>query len=333
MFQKVLKQHFGIDAIESTPIGRYQSCKKGNQRFAFVPVGQRDEKELLELEQITKHFKNTGDRFVSQFLLTKENQRVLKMDSGKYCVLCWDEHPQRSMTRVGRRLAKFHYRGRMITFPVQKINRIGQWKNLWEKRIDQMENFWKEKLQHEPENEFDRLFFESFPYYMAIAENAIQYLVDTELDGEPRESDFGTICHIRFSSKTWGNTGMMRNPFDWVLDHCSRDLAEWTRERYFYHYQTYEPEVHQFYQEYQSVQPLSVFSWRLLYARILFPLHYVECIEDYYSTDSEQIRHLSSDRLEKFLQRSGDHEQFLKNFFQVAGVPVRQQNIPKIDWL
>ncbi len=332
MFKKVLKQHFGIDAIESTPVGRYQSCKKEHQRFVLVPVGQKDEKELLELEQIANHFKNTGDRSVSLFLHTKEKQRIVEIESSKYCVLTWEEY-KRSLTRMGRRLAKFHYRGRMITFPVQKINRIGQWKNLWEKRIDQMEMFWKEKMQHEPENEFDRLFFESFPYYMAIAENAIQYLVDTELDDEPRESDYGTICHIRFSSHTWGNAGMIKNPFDWVLDHCSRDLAEWTRERYFNHFQTYEPEVQQFYTEYQTVGKLSSFSWRLLYARILFPLHYVDCIEDYYSSGSEQTKHLSLDRLEKFLQRSSDHEQFLKSFLQIAGVPVRQQNIPLIDWL
>jgi spore coat protein YutH len=333
MFQKILKQHFEIDAIESSPVGRYQSCKKGNQRFIFVPVGGTDEKELLELEQIAIHFKNMGDSSVSQFLHTKEDQRILEIDSGKYCVLCWDEHQQRSITRIGRKLAKFHYRGRVISFQVQKINRIGQWKSLWERRIDQMEKFWREKLQHEPENEFDRLFFESFPYYMAIAENAIQYLVDTELDEEPIESDYGTICHIRFSSQTWGNAGIMKNPFQWVLDHSSRDLAEWTRERYFHHFQTYEPEVHDFYKDYQTVGLLSPFSWRLLYARILFPLHYVDTIEDYYSTDSDQTRHVSLDRLEKFLQRSGDHEQFLKNFFQVAGVPIRQQKIPKIDWL
>ncbi|WP_338471927.1 spore coat protein YutH [Niallia sp. XMNu-256] len=333
MFQKILKQHFGIDAIESSAVGRYQSCKNDHQRFVLVPVNQKDDKELLELEQIANHFINAGDSSVGIFLPTKENQRILEIESSKYCVLYWDEKQQRSSTRIGRRLAKFHYRGRMISFPVQKISRIGQWKSLWEKRIDQMEMFWKERMQHEPDHEFDRMFFESFPYYMAMTENAIQYLVDTELDDEPRESDYGTICHIRFSSQTWGSQVMMKDPFDWVLDHCSRDLAEWTREQYFNQFQTYEHEVQRFYSEYQTVNRLSSFSWRLLYARILFPLHYVDCIEEYYSTPSEQKKHVLSDRLEKFLQRSNDHEQFLRSFFQMVNVPVRHQNIPRIDWL
>ena len=88
-----------------------------------------------------------------------------------------------------------------------------------------------------------------------------------------------------------------------------------------------------FYEEYQSVQRLSSFSWRLLYARMLFPIHYVECIENYYSSQSEQEQRMLTERLEKFLQGSNDYEKFLGNFFQIVSAPVRQQHIPLLDWL
>ncbi|WP_428911155.1 spore coat putative kinase YutH [Niallia sp. Krafla_26] len=333
MFQKLLKRHYGIDAIESTPFGRYQTCAKDHQRFCLIPLGKKEDEEIIELEHITNHLKRMGDRSVSTFVYTKEKKRMLETESGNYCVITWDETQKRTVTKLGRKLAKFHYRGRSLSIPVKKITRIGQWKSLWEKRIDQMEKVWIGMMQHEPANEFDRMFFESFPYYMAMAENAIQYLVDTELDDDPQAIDYGTVCHIRFTSHTWGEGNITKNPFDWVLDHCSRDLAEWTRERYFNHYRTYEPEVLRFFEDYQSVQPLSSFSWRLLYARILFPLHYVECIENYYSTQSEQERLILTERLEQYLKSSKDHEQFLGHFFQMARVPVRQQHIPIIDWL
>ena len=333
VFQKLLKQHYGIDAMESSPIGHYQSCKDEQQRYLLIPVQQKDEEVILELEQIVQHLKRTGDRNVSTFITTKEQKHVVEFDSNQYCVLSCSENHGRSLTRIGRKLAKFHYRGRSISFPVEKITRIGQWKSLWEKRIDQMEKAWNEMIRHDPENEFDAMFFESFPYYMAIAENAIQYLVDTELDDDPKEIDYGTVCHIRFSNHTWGDEIIMKNPFDWVLDHCSRDMAEWTRERYFYNYRTFEPEVLRFYEEYQSVQSLSSFSWRLLYARLLFPIHYVECIENYYSSQSEQEQRMLTERLEKFLQGSNDYEKFLGNFFQIVSAPVRKQNIPVLDWL
>ena len=61
-----------------------------------------------------------------------------------------------------------------------------------------MEKVWNNMLYQQPESEFDRMFMESFPYYMAMTENAIQYLVDTELDDEPKSIDYGTVCHIIF---------------------------------------------------------------------------------------------------------------------------------------
>jgi len=333
MLQKLLKKHYGIDAIEAMPIGHYHSCKKDNQRFILIPVNHVNDEELAELEQIANHLQKCGDRSVSVFLNTKENSRILALESEKYCVLTYHQPHSRTTGRIGRKLAKFHYRGRSISFPVQKTSRIGQWKNLWEKRIDQMEKVWNNMLYQYPENEFDRMFIESFPYYMAISENAIQYLVDTELDDDPKAIDNGTVCHHRYTIHTWGEDFLLRNPFDWVFDHCSRDLAEWTRDRYFHNYRTYQPEIQSFFKDYQSIEPLSSFAWRLLYARILFPLHYVECIEDYYSTTSEQQQRLLTEQLESYLQHTNDHEKFLRDFYQLIEVPVHKLQIPIIDWL
>ena len=71
--------------------------------------------------------------------------------------------------------------------------------------MDQMEKVWNSMLFQQPESEFDIMFLESFSYYMGIGENAIQYLVDTEMDDEPKAMDNGTICHTRFTSQTWGD--------------------------------------------------------------------------------------------------------------------------------
>lgn len=333
MKRNLLKNHYGIDAVETTPLGRYQFYKKDNQRYLFVSVGSMEDEELAELEQLSNHMKNSGDRYVCTFVHTKENSRILKQENQQLCLLTFQEPRVQTFNRIGRKLAKFHYRGRAISFSVEQTSRMGQWKSYWEKRLDQMEKVWNSMLYQQPESDFDRLFLESFSYYMAIGENAIQYLVDTELDDEPKAIDSGTICHSRFTVHTWGEGQLFRNPFDWVFDHCSRDLAEWTRERYLYQFRTYQHDVKSFFTDYQSVEPLSSFAWRLLYARLLFPLHYVDCIEEYYSTQSEQQKRMLSDRLEKYLMQTNEHERFLKDFFQLAEVPVRLFQIPKIDWL
>jgi spore coat protein YutH len=328
----LLKAHYGIDANEAAPIGRYQSFIKENEKFFFVPVDTIEEEELAELEQLANHLKNSGDRYVSTFIPTKENSRILKLENKQLCLLNCNNSQFRTFNRMGRKLAKFHHRGRTISFSVKKTSRIGQWKSLWEKRLDQMEKVWNSMLFQQPESEFDRMFVESFSYYMAIGENAIQYLVDTELDDEPKAMDSGTICHSRFTADTWGEDAI-RNPFDWVFDHCSRDLAEWTRDRYLRQFRTYQHEVKSFFADYQSVAPLSSFAWRLFYARLLFPLHYVDCIEEYYSANSEQQKRMLLDRLEKYLAQTNEQERFLKEIFALVEVPVRKYQIPKIDWL
>jgi spore coat protein YutH len=333
LLQSLLKTYYGINADKYMPLGQYQSCKKGNQRFLLAQVNHLTDDELLELEQLTNHLKTKGDRYVCTFLPTKDEQKLLKRESGQYCVLSSQEVQVRTVTRIGRKLAKFHHRGRSISFPVKKISRIGKWKELWETRIDQMEKVWNTMLYQQPESDFDIRFIESFPYYMSIGENAIQYLVDTEVDDEPKVMDHGTVCHVRFSNETWGDDHKLRNPLDWVFDHCSRDLAEWTRERYHQHSRTYQGDVKQFYRDYQTIQPLSSFAWRLLYSRLLFPLHYVECIEEYYSTTSEQQKHILSERLDKYLQQSSEYERFLGQFYQLLEVPVNKFKIPLIDWL
>ncbi len=57
-----------------------------------------------------------------------------------------------------------------------------------------------------PNQEMEKRFLETFPYYLGLTENAIQYLVDTEIDDLPRSVDAATICHHRFRAKNMGKT-------------------------------------------------------------------------------------------------------------------------------
>lgn len=333
MLQRLLNQLYGIHIQEEFNHGPYSACQDQNNLYLLIPIGAMEEDNVTELERLTSHLKQYGDASVCQFLKSKDGKNIVEWEQSRYCVLAKASAETRPLKRLGRKLAKFHYRGRAVPFEIRNINRIGMWKTFWEQRLNQMENVWNGQIMQSPENDFERMFIESFPYYMGLTENALQYLSDTELDDQPALVDSGTVCHERFSAQTWGESLTMKNPFDWVFDHCARDLAEWTRERYFHNIKTYEPAVRQFYQDYATISTLSSFSWRLVYARLLFPLHYFECIEDYYITDSEQHRHVLEERLKKYLDQTGEHEGFLRDFFPLAEVPTRRYQIPEIEWL
>ncbi|WVE36621.1 spore coat protein YutH, partial [Priestia megaterium] len=158
-------------------------------------------------------------------------------------------------------------------------------------------------------------------------------LVDTEIDDLPRSVDAATICHHRFGQKTWGEDHVYKLPADWVFDHPSRDIAEYIREQYLLTYAVDERHMHQFLSEYEKVNPLSSFSWRLLYARLLFPVHYFEVIEGYYSVQDEREKQKYYEKLEGVLAHSSHYEAFLKRFYQSVGISTSRYHIPELTWI
>lgn len=334
MLSKLLENQYGITAKEQIKFNAFDALRGNGWLYLIVHSRDREEADLKELSALAQHLRGYGDQHVPIILPAKDGNLITTWEQQNYCVLATREvERQKRQIKLGRKLAKFHERGRRVPFQIERSSRIGQWKRLWEKRLEQMENVWNGLLFQSPEDEFEQMFIESFPYYMGLTENAIQYLVDTELDDEPLETDGGTVCHERFTAKTWSGEYLMKNPFDWVFDHRSRDLAEWTRERFFRNHQTYDVELKQFFAEYQSIVPISSFSWRLLYARLIFPLHYFDCIESYYSTRSEQEKRLLEERLGRIIKHSAENERFLAGFFHISGAPINRINLPQLEWL
>ncbi len=333
MIEEMIYKNYGIQVEREEKNNRYPSFRSGNVIYSIIPLGKLEQEELAERQKMSEHLWLQGDHSVATFVLANHGSYVSEIDE-KLFVLIANEviQPVRNL-KIGFELGVFHARGRSIDTTITKCSRIGQWKALWESRIDQLERIWSNKLQAHPNNEFERLFIETFPYYMVLGENAIQYLVDTEMDDTPGEIDSGTVCYERFQQNTWSDEEKMKNPFDWVFDHATRDLAEWVRDHYIHHIHTYQRGVIQFFREYQSIEHLSSFSARLLYARMLFPIHYYETVEEYFSGPKESRSHELEESLSTITKTSENYETFLKHFFELAQLPAKQMQLPEIEWL
>lgn len=329
MEKKILKTFFDIEPDSAFQEGAAIRYWENDTLYTLIQVTHMPQEMLVELYQMSEHLKKEGDRYVATFYPSKNNTFLVTQDDIDFVVLKKEQNRSKAKRKIGRQLAKFHLRGRSLNAKITERNRMGQWKMLWEKRLEQMESMWRSIIQSQPENPFTMLFAESFPYYMGLSENAIQYLVDTELDEEPTFADGGTICHERFTHESWSTPSQMRNPFDWVYDHCGRDIAEWIRDVYLRRSQTFEPEIHTFLNNYQKLSPLSPFSWRLIYARLLFPFHYYECIEEYFRTNQEEKQKHLEERLHFYIKYSQEYERFLNQFKTFTGVV----KIPEIHWL
>ncbi|KSU87612.1 spore coat protein YutH [Priestia flexa] len=331
--KQAIYEGYGLHPDELLTLGAYQAFQYRDILYTIIHLNQVEEDELNELYQMSQFLMSQGDRYISTFMPNLEGNMITESDDLKFMICRSIAAPRNEQFVIGSELAEFHQRGRMFPYEVEHSKRLGQWKSLWEKRLDQMEEFWYGRLRALPNQEVEKKFLESFPYYLGLAENAIQYLVDTEIDDLPRAVDSATICHHRFGQTTWGSQYIYKLPVDWVFDHPSRDLAEYIREQYLSSYELNPHQLHYFLSEYERINPLSSFSWRLLYARLLFPVHYFEVVEGYYSVQSEEQKQGYYKQLEAVLDHSSHYERFLKQFYQSVGISTSRYHIPEVGWL
>lgn len=333
MIEEMIYKNYGIQVEQEEKNSRFPSFRTGDVIYSIIPLEKLEQEELAERQKMSEHLRLQGDPSVATFVLANHGSYVSEADEKLFVLLANEVLQPLKIQRIGSDLGMFHARGRTITEKITKCSRIGQWKALWEARIDQLEKIWREKMQVHPSNEFEQLFIETFPYYMVLGENAIQYLVDTEMDDTPDTVDSGTVCYERFQQNTWSGKGEMKNPFDWVFDHASRDIAEWVRNHYARHIHTYQRGITQFFQEYQGVERLSSFSARLVYARLLFPIHYYETVEEFFSNSRESRSNELEETFSMMTKTSQHYESFLKNFYELAELPAIQMQLPEIEWL
>jgi spore coat protein YutH len=329
---KTIYDHYGVKPAELMDVDQYKGFQYRNVLYIIMDVGHLEPEELYEFHQMSQFLIAQGERQVASFMINKSGNIITEENEKKMAVCRVPYQPQAPVVSYGRELAAFHQRGKLLPYPMEKSNRIGQWKALWEKRLEQIEKFWGMKVQEHPNDVIDKRFIESFPYYLGLTENAIQYLTDTEIDDLPRSFDTATICHHRFTPATWKRSFFFKLPTDWVFDHPSRDLAEYIRYLYFESPVRQEGELSAFLSEYEKTAPLSSFAWRLLYARLLFPVHYFESVEGYYMARSEVEKRAYSRKIEKIIAESVEYEKFLSNLYRSIGIFTQRHHIPEIEW-
>lgn len=330
--EKQIALQYGLNLPSFHPLASNYATSKNGYLYILQPYIETEE-ILYERMVLAQVLQNLGHKDVCVFLKTKSQGQVCEIDEKRYVLLMVPlMEKEKFQYTAGYSLAHFHLGGRRVPIEIEEISRIGKWKDLWVKRLDQLESFWNERIFHVPETEFDELFISSFPYYRGLAENAIAYFVDTELDEEPTALDGGTICHYHLTTELWGQTYLYKNPFDWVFDHCARDIAEYIRQLLLANDEEVFLKIQQFLIDYQKLYRLSPFGIRLIYARLMFPIHYFEVVEDYYLINRDDFRNELTGKMNDLLEQSATYEKVLTIFYQQY-FPNQRSSLPPVDWL
>ncbi|MFZ3576763.1 hypothetical protein [Virgibacillus sp. DJP39] len=233
---------------------------------------------------------------------------------------------QQNRLEHGQYLANFHRIGAGYPYEPQDFSSYGEWKQLWinkltafEQKVDQDELMYQ--------SSYHRKLSDLFPYIIGISENAIQYLQETEFDNRFHDGDRGAITFRRYTNQCSRDIIWHGN---FIVDHPVRDLAEYIRYCVLYQGDSGRDNVVKFLHVYQREQPLSVFSWRLLYARLLYPVHFFDLMEKGFTSTSHDSLLTSLNDLQ---QKQLRYEKFMGEFFQLVEVNHDIWKIPVVDWL
>lgn len=323
MLRDFLAAYYDIQAQEKTVWCGTEGLKDDKYVYFTIPAS---EKEILHMEQAVLAYYLYENQYPQMAIPipNKQGEWYTTYNDNPYMVLRVENTKSVNDRLHGERLAAFHLTGASHQYEPQTISSYGQWKALW---IDKLTAFEKkiETDANDHPNAYYRLLMDSLPYIIGLSENAIQYMQESESEQRFHEADQGTIVFRRYR-------GQLENRFMWMTDlaydHPTRDLAEYIRYKLLAKEEPHD--IYTFLDDYQRVRPLSIFSWRLLYARLLYPIHLFDVIERGFLADHDETVYAE---LSALLQHQPVYEERLGSFFENARIDCEALQIPVLHWL
>lgn len=196
------------------------------------------------------------------------------------------------------------------TYQVDKILTRNNWNILWSNKIDYFEYQINQMGKKYP------ILVDTFAYFTGLAENAISYVKYTTLETQIETSDNPVISHRKINN----TIESLYNPLNIILDHKSRDIAEYIKLSFL----NKNTNIYQELDSYFSNNYYSEYGLRLLYARIIYPSFYF----DMYEQIIQGLRKESD--LLNIVSLLDDYELYLKEMYYYLK---KYHNIPEIDWI
>ncbi|MGP4078590.1 spore coat putative kinase YutH [Pseudalkalibacillus sp. R45] len=336
MLEREIYHHYNLYVDQRTRIGGYEGFRAHDRYYVLVPMMDGNYLMLQDMQTIMNYLNQKGEKDLPAWV-TNQRGRVVSRVEGQDMILFELPRFERSERgSIGQQLGKFHKAGENFPVMNEELIRYNQWIDLWTSRLDQLKENYHSISQNGPSSEFDFLFYESFPYYEGLTENAIQYIVDYEYDRNGKEEGTYTITHERFHSGSWipikqNDNLFMKLPLNLVVDHPVRDVAEYVR-----HLVTQQAKgdvISGFLSDYTEEKPLTRGGWRLLYGRLLYPATYFDVVETYYNATRSHERDGLVNHLKYVLSLEENHESFMKNFFNISGLPRDVVQFEPVGWL
>ncbi|WLV23880.1 hypothetical protein QR721_09555 [Aciduricibacillus chroicocephali] len=324
---ELLVTDYALDIRDTTSItGRHCFC---DEQYAYFTICIENKEAIFAEQAILASFlKENGCRGTAWPIRNVEGEWYSVYKGKRYFVCCAEIEYFSDDYSEGELLAHFHKQFSHYPYEPQNISCYGEWRMLWENKLGHFESELA-NLARSGDYCASRL-MDVFSYLIGLGENAIQYVRESEEEQRFGETDQATIVFERYQNQ-------LLQPVIWpdelLYDHPVRDVAEWVRGKLLEQNEGAEIEVVEFLRDYQTVSPLSVFGWRLLYARLMFPAHFFDLLEELPGLQSEEDEIRFMEKMSVLCRKQKIYEQRLKSFFEIMEVDVHAWQIPRPEWL
>lgn len=281
-----------------------------NGKYIFYNDQERYILKLCYNSNIAMYYQELGYQ-LSQYnyffsiVLNKENNYITWIENKPYVLL--------KLSNIENdKISIFDIKTDMFVQPSTKLSILNRfpWIKLWESKIDYFEEWLFTK-----HNDYKKI-YPLFHYFIGIAENALLYLKESEIEEKKESSDELVIAHDRVTLNY--ELYDYYDPINVIFDHPSRDVSEYIKSMFLNRIWDLD-----LIKKYLEKHYFSRYGLRMLFARILFPSFFFDYLEEMITNNSDADLLYLENRADEF-------QNFIKDislFFQET------YNIPVIPWI
>lgn len=301
--KQVIEYNYHLYPLEVISKNNHYFFTYNNEKYLFLPYN-RDENDIRFLYDINQYTINNKIDFHT--IIINQSNNILTEVDHHYFVLLKIKVNFNTLYNLN----DIQYIARQSSnisdqVKLKKLNLI----ELWSQKID----YFEYQIIHN-DNKYLTL-SETFPYYMGLAENAVSYLVNNQ--SYQTNEDKNVINHRRLFVN--GTLYDLYNPLEVVIDHYTRDIAEYIKIKFFFEHNPYQEVV-----KFLDQNKLTHYGYISLIARLLYPSYYFDLIEQIFQ-DLVYEKEVT-----QIIQKSKDYEYFLISIIRYLNTKV---SLPKIEWL
>ncbi|TQS75989.1 hypothetical protein DX933_03455 [Ornithinibacillus gellani] len=320
--EQLLHRYYGVQANNKVIWDHREGLQDSTFSYFIIPSANKEEL-LLEQGALAQYLAYAGYRHVTVPMYTWQGEWFTNEEPARLGLKAQPLLQSRG-EEPGKQLAAFHDLGSQYPYEPILLSSYGQWRELWIEKLTAFESKLME-IAKQHKRDYDALIVDSLPYIVGLSENAIQYVQESVRETKHSPHDQGSIVF-------WRYTNQLQKPIIWMedlaFDHPMRDVAELVRNELMK--ENGIVAAVETLRSYNDIRPISTFGWRLLYARLLFPVHLFDCLEEGLATEKPEQAY---QRLSNTLDQQTKYETGVRELFHWIREEYAAINIPMVDWL